>query len=143
MRRPIHHADRERHTKHHTSSCNMVNAPAASAIAAVSARDGCQCAPMTIPVSSIAKLQKNITAGLPRRTLSFSFILNSPYFAAAVLGTAARSKSGCRIDDQDCSSLSTKTIAASCHAAISPTPRSEEHTSELQSLRHLVCRLLL
>src|SRR5262245_62546135 len=25
----------------------------------------------------------------------------------------------------------------------SPIPRSEEHTSELQSLRHLVCRLLL
>src|SRR5438045_8354196 len=25
----------------------------------------------------------------------------------------------------------------------SPVPRSEEHTSELQSLRHLVCRLLL
>src|SRR5947199_2181108 len=24
-----------------------------------------------------------------------------------------------------------------------PNPRSEEHTSELQSLRHLVCRLLL
>src|SRR5258705_4943601 len=24
-----------------------------------------------------------------------------------------------------------------------PFPRSEEHTSELQSLRHLVCRLLL
>src|SRR5437899_12082884 len=24
-----------------------------------------------------------------------------------------------------------------------PGPRSEEHTSELQSLRHLVCRLLL
>src|SRR6202023_1817079 len=28
-------------------------------------------------------------------------------------------------------------------AAASATPRSEEHTSELQSLRHLVCRLLL
>src|SRR5262245_64366040 len=28
-------------------------------------------------------------------------------------------------------------------AAVSRTPRSEEHTSELQSLRHLVCRLLL
>src|ERR1035438_10608556 len=27
--------------------------------------------------------------------------------------------------------------------AVRPTPRSEEHTSELQSLRHLVCRLLL
>src|SRR5947199_5380269 len=26
---------------------------------------------------------------------------------------------------------------------IPPAPRSEEHTSELQSLRHLVCRLLL
>src|SRR5205814_6086743 len=26
---------------------------------------------------------------------------------------------------------------------ISPSSRSEEHTSELQSLRHLVCRLLL
>src|SRR5262245_65020079 len=27
--------------------------------------------------------------------------------------------------------------------AVRPAPRSEEHTSELQSLRHLVCRLLL
>src|SRR5262245_65308535 len=26
---------------------------------------------------------------------------------------------------------------------VEPPPRSEEHTSELQSLRHLVCRLLL
>src|SRR5690349_25153850 len=31
-----------------------------------------------------------------------------------------------------------------CHAAIAPLPsRSEEHTSELQSRRDLVCRLLL
>src|SRR5205814_6572510 len=29
------------------------------------------------------------------------------------------------------------------HAATPPGDRSEEHTSELQSLRHLVCRLLL
>src|SRR5205814_7472217 len=28
-------------------------------------------------------------------------------------------------------------------AAVEAEPRSEEHTSELQSLRHLVCRLLL
>src|SRR5262245_64481162 len=28
-------------------------------------------------------------------------------------------------------------------AAVPPVMRSEEHTSELQSLRHLVCRLLL
>src|SRR5438045_8393631 len=32
---------------------------------------------------------------------------------------------------------------ASVHRAPLPAPRSEEHTSELQSLRHLVCRLLL
>src|SRR5437899_10825597 len=30
-----------------------------------------------------------------------------------------------------------------CHDAGRPLRRSEEHTSELQSLRHLVCRLLL
>src|ERR1039458_9042714 len=31
---------------------------------------------------------------------------------------------------------------ASDSLIIVPNPRSEEHTSELQSLRHLVCRLL-
>src|ERR1035438_1085127 len=30
-----------------------------------------------------------------------------------------------------------------CHPAVYSGRRSEEHTSELQSLRHLVCRLLL
>src|ERR1035441_9721705 len=30
-----------------------------------------------------------------------------------------------------------------CKTNVSDIPRSEEHTSELQSLRHLVCRLLL
>src|SRR5262245_64590227 len=35
-------------------------------------------------------------------------------------------------------------VAAPQQLAIPPLPlRSEEHTSELQSLRHLVCRLLL
>src|SRR5205814_5689527 len=32
---------------------------------------------------------------------------------------------------------------ALCSSASTRTSRSEEHTSELQSLRHLVCRLLL
>src|SRR5258705_5635336 len=36
----------------------------------------------------------------------------------------------------------TKTESPCC-AARSAVARSEEHTSELQSLRHLVCRLLL
>src|SRR5262245_62578970 len=33
--------------------------------------------------------------------------------------------------------------AATKIAELIPPPRSEEHTSELQTLRHLVCRLLL
>src|SRR5205814_8310562 len=33
--------------------------------------------------------------------------------------------------------------ARSTRSRITARPRSEEHTSELQSLRHLVCRLLL
>src|SRR5262245_63089819 len=37
--------------------------------------------------------------------------------------------------------LSSSTVRCSDHATSSA--RSEEHTSELQSLRHLVCRLLL
>src|SRR5436853_4535867 len=35
------------------------------------------------------------------------------------------------------------TTSAASVRLTSPAPRSEEHTSELQSLRHLVCRLLL
>src|SRR5262245_51782639 len=33
--------------------------------------------------------------------------------------------------------------AGSCRGWSTPASRSEEHTSELQSLRHVVCRLLL
>src|SRR5205814_10471059 len=39
-------------------------------------------------------------------------------------------------------SINPKTCALRAEPA-SLSPRSEEHTSELQSLRHLVCRLLL
>src|ERR1035438_10619344 len=42
---------------------------------------------------------------------------------------------------QDGAGLSQRSIRLSRRASISL--RSEEHTSELQSLRHLVCRLLL
>src|SRR5437899_12814205 len=42
--------------------------------------------------------------------------------------------------DDDTAWYNTGTAAL---AAGDPTLRSEEHTSELQSLRHLVCRLLL
>src|SRR5205814_10640667 len=39
--------------------------------------------------------------------------------------------------------LSKRASTASCSMRFSLRMRSEEHTSELQSLRHLVCRLLL
>src|SRR5947199_4044726 len=54
--------------------------------------------------------------------------------------TATRSPSRLRRDRAHASSA----LAAGCAApAGRRRPRSEEHTSELQSLRHLVCRLLL
>src|SRR5262245_64565928 len=39
--------------------------------------------------------------------------------------------------------VSVDTRTAALRTKPSPNARSEEHTSELQSLRHLVCRLLL
>src|SRR5438045_7248174 len=39
--------------------------------------------------------------------------------------------------------LAARTERIKLGSAIMQIPRSEEHTSELQSLRHLVCRLLL
>src|SRR5262245_62307346 len=42
------------------------------------------------------------------------------------------------------SAMSLKPHEATLRTVVKPaSPRSEEHTSELQSLRHLVCRLLL
>src|SRR5205823_10997585 len=46
-----------------------------------------------------------------------------------------------------CRALSTRTLPpwfrTICFTMANPRPRSEEHTSELQSLAYLVCRLLL
>src|SRR5205814_5295119 len=41
------------------------------------------------------------------------------------------------------SSLCTRAVTSRASACCASLFRSEEHTSELQSLRHLVCRLLL
>src|SRR5262245_64347700 len=41
------------------------------------------------------------------------------------------------------SALAAAALVASAVGAVPKDERSEEHTSELQSLRHLVCRLLL
>src|SRR5262245_63815034 len=57
-------------------------------------------------------------------------------FAAFLNARGLRSKEGERRYDHD-------DADARIHAVAVRGPRSEEHTSELQSLRHLVCRLLL
>src|SRR5438874_5041031 len=45
--------------------------------------------------------------------------------------------------DDDCSCRASRRPVRGARAADGPSPRSEEHTSELQSRRDLVCRLLL
>src|SRR5436853_7814155 len=45
--------------------------------------------------------------------------------------------------DPDCGPAGRPPPASRSRPRVSPRRRSEEHTSELQSLRHLVCRLLL
>src|SRR5437899_6380592 len=64
----------------------------------------------------------------PRSTLfPYTTLFRSP----ELLGQSLRlrhERDGCRDED---------------HSSRHRCPRSEEHTSELQSLRHLVCRLLL
>src|SRR5438045_7831704 len=62
--------------------------------------------------------------------------------ARATRRTRRRSPRLARVDGA-CCSLPSPWHAANRSQALRPGPRSEEHTSELQSLRHLVCRLLL
>src|SRR5687768_18210512 len=61
-------------------------------------------------------------------------------------------ESGCRVLGVGCSSFGFESFSTpfappptplSCSTPNTPRPRSEEHTSELQSRLHLVCRLLL
>src|SRR5258705_9110358 len=46
-------------------------------------------------------------------------------------------------DEQELRVCEVRRFAARLGVAVARAARSEEHTSELQSLRHLVCRLLL
>src|SRR5207244_10974445 len=56
----------------------------------------------------------------------------------------AKGSRSSRVSAATFSPRSGSTATAACSAATSATrPRSEEHTSELQSPDHLVCRLLL
>src|SRR5262245_65242154 len=56
----------------------------------------------------------------------------------AILGAEGPGKTGDNLSDF----LTGEQVRLLWHPSLSET-RSEEHTSELQSLRHLVCRLLL
>src|SRR5262245_64287479 len=62
-----------------------------------------------------------------------------PIFAMKCPKCQAENRAGAKFCEDCGASLATPCRA--CGAEL--TPRSEEHTSELQSLRHLVCRLLL
>src|SRR5262245_63183952 len=56
--------------------------------------------------------------------------------------TLFRSRPSSRSSERRTARRRSAAIATSS-GCVSSLPRSEEHTSELQSLRHLVCRLLL
>src|SRR5205814_9584971 len=56
---------------------------------------------------------------------------------------AARAAAADRPPDAPPGALRSRGASSPIHRASAMNGRSEEHTSELQSLRHLVCRLLL
>src|SRR5262245_28282262 len=72
----------------------------------------------------------------------------SPGDVVAVTGSLGRAAAGLAwLESGSAATLSAETQDELTRAHLRPTPRlaerSEEHTSELQSLRHIVCRLLL
>src|SRR2546425_6063821 len=78
--------------------------------------------------------------------------LDSELFAECTFGDAPRDGAGLRVDVRDVTGAELRGCDAVIHLAalsndplgdINPDCRSEEHTSELQSLAYLVCRLLL
>src|SRR5205814_7970873 len=67
---------------------------------------------------------------------------NLPYESAVSLQEDLRHQISTTILDR-AALLTADTVAIFPYSGSEPRSRSEEHTSELQSLRHLVCRLLL
>src|SRR5687768_17817077 len=76
----------------------------------------------------------------PRSTLfPYTTLFRSPMFVSAIRASATAGSCSCR------TIAATPTVAQSCARRVNLRydQRSEEHTSELQSRLHLVCRLLL
>src|SRR5436853_5689763 len=87
----------------------------------------------------------------PRRPGHFTSVAITLVLAAGIMaphpaaGAQAQSGAQAKLSDQDRDGKlapELEALAASANSA-ETVRRSEEHTSELQSLRHLVCRLLL
>src|SRR5258705_9867169 len=74
--------------------------------------------------------------------------ITSPFRAVKLMSRSTGSSSYAKETPSNASALrrpvtSRAPWSSCCSVGRSSTSRSEEHTSELQSLRHLVCRLLL
>src|SRR5689334_23730599 len=81
---------------------------------------------------------------LPILLTSFSGLSGSGLtHTSAVASTRSTSASGTRPVNRHVSSSPSSRLSSRSSSNESPAPRSEEHTSELQSQFHLVCRLLL
>src|SRR2546425_7139741 len=77
----------------------------------------------------------------PYTTLFRSFRTGTGVHAAAII--KAKKKGHNWLADRVYSSVPAEEFGFEQRIEISPVSRSEEHTSELQSLAYLVCRLLL
>src|SRR5205814_7585176 len=112
---------------------------------------------MPSPVNGSKKSAASPTSAAPASQARRAKVANGPVARTGVVLSAPTNRSArCGRDAIHCSKnavLSSPTrfardcgITTATFILPSPTstiPRSEEHTSELQSLRHLVCRLLL
>src|SRR5687768_17947118 len=82
----------------------------------------------------------------PRSTLfPYTTLFRSHYGKIVIATKVTRTsrRSACRYSCTSTPTLGSISAAAARRKAIGSTTRSEEHTSELQSRLHLVCRLLL
>src|SRR5437899_4494971 len=80
----------------------------------------------------------------PRSTLfPYTTLFRSALIEESKLVTALKMTPGPHPTERTSAPGRTRCARYFCTQARGSTLRSEEHTSELQSLRHLVCRLLL
>src|SRR5205814_10706003 len=81
----------------------------------------------------------------PSPLFPYTTLFRSPFADAPSAGTLVCLKEGQLVGEwrDSTEGLGLGRTPFNVNVALVPAARSEEHTSELQSLRHLVCRLLL